>query len=76
MSNKRYWMFEYSYDGPVMEFDRIVANRWTSKTMAPSEAKARSNLAYQYKKQFGKTPDTKITLPGKIIQHLARGKTS
>lgn len=76
MENKRYCGFEYSYEGPVMEFDKIVANNWKSSTVATSEAKARSNLAYQFKKQFGKTPNSKITLPGKIKQLVARGKTS
>lgn len=58
--------FEYSYDGPVLEFNKVVTNRWSSKTRAPSEQKARSNLAYQYKKQFGRSSATKIILPGEI----------
>lgn len=57
----------YSYDGPVLEFDRIVANRWQGQTYAVSESKARCNLAYQYKRNNGKVPRTKITLPGKIV---------
>lgn len=57
----------YSYDGPVLEFDKIVTNRWISQTYAVSEAKARSNLAFQFKKENGKVPRTKITLPGKIV---------
>ena len=57
----------YSYDGPVFEFERIVANRWQAQTYAVSEAKARTNLAYQYKRDHGKVPRSKITLPGKII---------
>ena len=36
----------YLYDGPVMEFDNCVANRWTASTRAVSEKKARSNLTY------------------------------
>ena len=36
----------YSYDGPVMEFDRCIANHWQGQTYAVSEAKARTNLAY------------------------------
>ena len=35
----------YLYDGPVMEFDNCVANRWTASTRAVSEKKARSNLS-------------------------------
>lgn len=61
-------MNKYSYEGPVMEFDRVIADSWSSSTFAPSEKKARSNLAYQFKKQYNKTPGTKISLPGKVIQ--------
>ena len=57
----------YSYDGPVLEFDKIVTNHWQAQTYATSEAKARSNLAYQFKKINGKVPNTKITLPGKLV---------
>lgn len=56
----------YSYEGPVLEFDKIIDDSWYSTTYAPSEEKARCNLAYQFKKQFGKVPATRITLPGKI----------
>lgn len=47
-------MKAYYYDGPVMRFENCVQNRW----------KAKSNLAYRYKKENGMTPNTKITLPG------------
>ena len=60
-------MKAYSYDGPVLEFDRIVANHWHAQTYAVSEAKARTNLAFQFKRETGRVPRTKITLPGKII---------
>lgn len=56
----------YLYDGPVMEFDRCIANRWKGFTYAASESKAFSNLIYQYKKKNGKQPTAKITLPGKL----------
>lgn len=58
--------FKYSYDGPVLEFDRVITNRWVAVTMAPTEKKARSNLAYQFKKQHKRTPNARITLPGAI----------
>lgn len=57
----------YSYEGPVLEFDKIVTNCWTAQTYAISEAKARTNMAYQFKRETGRVPRTKITLPGKII---------
>ena len=56
----------YLYDGPVMEFEKVICNRWVSKTWAQSAKKAKSNLTYQFKKQFNKAPSSKITLPGKI----------
>lgn len=63
---------KYSYDGPVEEFGKCVTTRWTASTLAPSEAKARSNLAYQYKKEYGKIPNTKVTLPGKIVMSVRK----
>ena len=57
----------YSYNGPVLEFDRCIINQWTGQTYATSESKARSNLAFQFKRETGRLPRTKITLPGKII---------
>ena len=60
-------MHRYQYDGPVMKFDNCIQRRWAAITVAPSEAKAKSNLTYRYKKENGLTPNAKITLPGKII---------
>jgi hypothetical protein len=60
-------MNQYSYEGPVKEFDRIVSSKWKATTYAQSEAKARSNLAFQYKKMYKKSASSKITLPGKIV---------
>ena len=56
----------YIYDGPVLEFGRVITQRWQGRTVAVSEAKARSNLAYQYKQATGRVPATRITLPGSI----------
>lgn len=57
---------KYIYEGPVMEFDRLLTDRWSGETTATSEKKARSNLTYQFKKQNHRITGTKITLPGKI----------
>lgn len=58
----------YTYDGPVEEFGRCVSNRWSASTYAVSERKARSNLEYQFKKQFNKAKNVKITLPYPLKQ--------
>lgn len=57
----------YEYSGPVFEFGKIITRKWTSSTVAPSVEKARTNLVYQFKKSHGRTLDSKITLPGKVI---------
>ena len=57
---------KYAYDGPVMEFDRLIADHWKGETMAPSKQKARSNLIYQFKTKNNRIVGTKITLPGDI----------
>ena len=57
---------KYQYDGPVLEFDRLVADHWKGETMASSEKKARSNLTYQYKKKNNRIASVKVKLPGEI----------
>lgn len=60
-------MSVYKYDGPVMEFDRCISNRWIGETTATSERKAKSNLAYQFKTKNNRTANSRITLPGKLV---------
>jgi hypothetical protein len=60
-------MPQYTYDGPVMAFDKLISERWTGTTFADTERKARVNLAYQFKKQNNRIPATKIYLPGNVI---------
>lgn len=60
-------MNQYSYNGPVMEFDRCIADHWKASTWAVSEKKAKANLTYRFKQSMGKLPTAKITLPGKVI---------
>ena len=57
----------YLYDGPVTAFGKTVANRWKGSTYAVSDKKAKSNLAYKYKKQNNLVPASRIKLPGKIV---------
>lgn len=57
----------YSYEGPVLEFDTCIERCWKASTYAVSAKKAINNLTYRYKKERGKSTNTKISLPGKII---------
>lgn len=59
-------MYLYMYSGPVNKFGLTVHSHWKGYTYAVSEAKARSNLTYQFKKEFGMAPNEKITLQGKV----------
>lgn len=56
----------YSYKGPVCEFDRCITSMWTAETVAPSEKKALSNFAFQFKRETNRVPASKISLPGKL----------
>lgn len=56
------------YSGPVMKFDICVERNWTATTWAPTEKKARSNLAYRYKKEHGYERTAKISLPGSLTK--------
>lgn len=55
---------EYVYTGPVLKFGTVVANNWHGSTFAVSEKQAASNLAYQFKKQFGLVANTRVSLAG------------
>lgn len=59
-------MHTYCYDGPVLEFERVLTSKWTSRTRAVSKEKALCNFAHQFKVQHNKIVNAKITLPGKI----------
>lgn len=59
-------MSKYHYCGPVKEFETVINHKWEADTHAFSEKKARNNLTYRYKREHGKAPDVKITLPGKL----------
>lgn len=58
-------MAKYLYDGPVMVFGKFVGN-WRGETIAPSEGKARSNLAFQFKKQNNRSANTEVEFPNKL----------
>lgn len=65
MSSKK----TYVYKGAVMMFDRIINQYWEAETTATSEKKAKSNLAFRYKKMNGLEPTVKITLPGNVYDY-------
>ena len=59
-------MQKYVYEGPVLEFERLLVDKWKAETIAPSRAKAISNLKYQFKKNNNRIAGARITLPGTL----------
>lgn len=59
-------MARYLYLGPVTQFGRCIANKWSGETWATSPSKARSNFIFRIKKELGLTANSRVELPGKI----------
>lgn len=59
-------MKRYRYSGPVEQFRKCICNRWTGETVATTEKRAKSNLAYRFKKETGRLGTINISLPGKL----------
>lgn len=57
----------YMYHGPAIGLDQLLASTFDAETIASSEAEARKNFEYQFKKKANLSPTAKITLPGKIV---------
>lgn len=57
----------YSFIGPVELFGRCIADKWSGTTFAVSKRKARSNLSYQFKREFGYEYNVPIKLIGDIV---------
>lgn len=58
---------KYLYSGPVLEFGTVISPKWTAITSAESEAKAKNNLKYRFKKENNRSKSSKIALPGKLL---------
>lgn len=59
-------MATYRYEGAVQVFEKLVDPYWKAETIAPTPQRARSNLAYRFKRENGLAATAKVTLVGKI----------
>lgn len=50
-----------------MEFDRCITTQWDAETIAQSQAEAKRNFIFQYKREHGRALTSKISLPGSIV---------
>ena len=51
---------KFIYDGPVSDGTKEIARHWYAETIAPTLAKAKSNLRYQFNKQNNRLPYCKV----------------
>lgn len=56
----------YIYDGAVMRFNKVVADKFRCVTRAKSEKQAASNIVYRYKRENGLQPNAVVSLAGKV----------
>ena len=57
----------YEYEGAVLIFDRVVAHNFRAQTKAASVAKARSNIAYQFRKTANIADHIPVKLTGEPV---------
>ena len=57
----------YRYEGAVLIFDRVVAHNYHAQTLASSVAKARSNIAYQYRRKANIADHIPVKLTGEPV---------
>ena len=61
---------KYIYDGPVSDGTKELSRRWHGETTATSLAKAKSNLKYQFNKQYNRLPQCKVEFEIKKIKEF------
>lgn len=68
-------MTRYIFVGQVLDqFGDIIDRHWRGETVAGSLAKAKSNLKYQWKKNYNYPSGTKVILDGNYIsEDLQKG---
>jgi hypothetical protein len=59
-------LHRYVYSGAVFSHGKMISNNWVAYTYAPSKSKARSNLAYRFKREHGYLPNAKVELIGSV----------
>lgn len=57
----------YRYEGAVLIFDRVVAHNYHAQTRASSTAKARSNIAYQFRRKANIADHIPVKLTGEPV---------
>lgn len=69
-------MYVFEYVGPVYIFETMVIPRIVYRTKAVSLRRAKSNIAFNIKKQLGRTASSVVNLPGKFTIIKEESKSS
>ena len=65
------YVMRYIFKGHVVhQFGTMLDRNWKGETFAPSMAKAKSNLNYQWKKQNNYPRETKVILEGHFTSEM------
>lgn len=62
---------KFFYDGPVTSFGKLITDNWHGETWAVTEAKALSNLSYQYKSSNNLIPGSRIELSADYMREVS-----
>ena len=60
--------YKYTYKGPVMKFNTLVATDYKMVTIAPSKQKAISQMTYRFKKDHNLAAHTRITIKEDLVK--------
>lgn len=60
--------YKYSYKGPVLKFNTVVATDYKMETIAESKEKAISQMLYRFKKDHNLVPNTRITIKEDLVK--------
>lgn len=58
----------YIYEGPVMQFNKVIQDIYRNGTQAISEARALANLQFSYKRKKKMSSNAKIQLDGRYLR--------
>lgn len=64
--------FKFTYKGPVLMFDKVVATDYKFETIAENKKKAVANMKYQFKKDHNLVQTSKIALREDLVHNTGQ----
>lgn len=60
--------YKYTYKGPVLKFNTVVATDYKMETIAESKQKAIAQMTYRFKKDHNLAANTRITIKEDLVK--------